>query len=160
MNQRQRLENIIIGTLLDVADHYDDCQSCITAEIFLDDRNRRIYEMVTEMRSEGMVKTDPHSIFQRYGEKVADLIPYMCEVCTEFSFEWQKAKYNERVYLTNFKEGLNIQPTGVEFGDYVNQFLKIVLKDEKTANNRCEQPTSFATRHRDGTGGALYPNAL
>ena len=144
MNQRLKLENIIIGTLLDVADHYEDCQSCITADMFLDDRNRRIYEMVTEMRSEGNGQTDPHSICQRYGEKVADLIPYMCEVCTEFSFEWQKAKYNERVYLANIISGGDIQPTGVEFGDYVNQFLKIVLKDENTAEDRLKAASPAA----------------
>ena len=135
MTQRQRLENIIIGTLLDIADHYDECKSCITADMFLDDRNRRIYEIVTEMRSEGTWQTDPHSIFQRYGEKVLDLLPYMCEVCTEFSFEWKKTRFNEDVYLKNIIYGDNLQPTGVEFIDYVSQFLNIALKDEKTATN-------------------------
>ena len=135
MTQRQRLENIIIGTMLDIADHYDECKSCITADMFLDDRNRRIYEMVTEMRSEGTGQTDPHGIFQRYGENALDLLPYMCEVCTEFSFEWKKTRFNEDVYLKNIIYGENSQPTGVEFTDYVNQFLNIVLKDEKTATN-------------------------
>lgn len=144
MNQRQKLENIIIGTLLDIADHYDECKSCITSDMFLDDRNRRIYEMVTEMRGEGLDHTDPHSICKRYGEKVTDLIPYMCNVCADFSFEWQKVRYNERVFLANIISGGCLQPTGVEFGDYVNQFLKIVLKDEKTAEDRLESANPAA----------------
>lgn len=138
MTQRQRLENIIIGTMLDITDHYQECKSSITVDMFQDDRNRRIYEMITEMRSEGTTQTDPHSILKRYGEQVLELLPYMCEVCTEYSFEWQKVKYNERIFLSNLLTDDNMQPTGVEFDDYVNRFLELVINDEKTTDNRRE----------------------
>lgn len=131
MNKRQRLEKIIIGTLLDITDHYDDVRGYITEEMFSDSTCRRIYGLITQMRYEGVGLTDPNSIFKRYGEGVMDIVPIMCELCTDYSFEYMKVRYNEDRFIENEFLGTNHPVTNVEFIDYVREFINLVMEDEK-----------------------------
>lgn len=120
MDRRQRIENIIIGTLLESkgeTNYYDECR-VLNADMFMDEVNRRVFLLVAEMNKNGKVCTTPCDIFDEYGEKVADIVPRMCELVIDFSFIHLKAEYNERQYLYG-----NVGPTDVNFTDYVNRFM-------------------------------------
>lgn len=120
MDRRQKIENIIIGTLLESKgdyNYFDDCRS-LTPDMFLDEVNKRIFTLIVEMNMQGKVKTTPCDIFEEYGEKVMDIVPRMCELVTDFSFIHLKVEYNERQYLHN-----SIGLTDVSFTDYVNRFM-------------------------------------
>lgn len=133
MNRRQQLENIIVGTLLESnaeKNYFDDCRSTVTSGMFLDETNRRIYVLISEMNNKGMTNTDPCSIFTEYGEAVLDIVSRMCELCTEYSFIHQKFMYNEWQYLKSCINGRYCEPTSVQFEDYVKQFIKSVYEDE------------------------------
>lgn len=131
MTKRQRLEYIIIGTLLDIENHYDDVRGYVTEEMFSDSTCRRIYGLIVQMRDEGETLTDPNGIFQRYGESVMDIIPMMCQLCTDYSFEYMKVRYNEDRFIANEVFSTNLPVTNVEFIDYVKEFINLVLEDEK-----------------------------
>lgn len=131
MKRRQKLEHIIIGTLLDITDHWEDCRNTITEDMFTDATCRRIYGLIRQMKQEGADHTDPYHIYKRFGEEVTDIIPRMCEICNEYSFTYQRCWYNERLFLASFITGEVLPPTDVEFIDYVNQFLKLVYENEK-----------------------------
>lgn len=131
MTRRQELENIIIGTLLDSTEDHNffmDCRSTITADMFLDDTNRRIYEIITEMNSWDQQKTDPVSIWELYGSKVADILPRMCELVNEWSFIYKKFYHQEYVWLNNTFNGCHMKKKDVSFPEYVNHFIKLVLR--------------------------------
>ena len=133
MNRRQQLENIIVGTLLESnaeRNYFDDCRSTVTSGMFLDDTNRRIYGLISEMNNKGMTNTDPCSIFTEYGEAVLDIVSRMCELCTDYSFIHQKFMYNEWQYLKSCINDRYYEPTSVQFEDYVKQFIKSVYEDE------------------------------
>ena len=131
MSTRQRIENIIIGTLLDLCDHYDDCRGYITEDMFRDETNRRIYGLITKMKDEGYKHTDPASIFDRYGEAVLDIVARMCELCNDYSFECRKIRHNERIWLYNDMNGTNYPIANVEFMDYIKSFINIQIENEK-----------------------------
>lgn len=135
MSKRQRLEKIIIGTLLDIRDHYDDVRGYVTEDMFSDSTCRRIYGLIVQMRNEGAEHTDPNSIFKRYGEAVADIIPQMVQLCSEYSFEWMKVRYNEKQFIGSLYFCTACQVTDIEFIDYVKHFINLVIEDEKR-NNR------------------------
>ena len=133
MNRRQQLENIIVGTLLESnaeRNYFDDCRSTVTSGMFLDETNRRIYVLISEMNNKGMTNTDPCSIFTEYGEAVLDIVSRMCELCTEYSFIHQKFMYNEWQYFKSCITDSYYEPTSVQFEDYVKQFIKSVYEDE------------------------------
>lgn len=133
MNRRQQLENIIVGTLLESnaeRNYFDDCRSTVTSGMFLDETNRRIYVLISEMNNKGMTNTDPCSIFTEYGEAVLDIVSRMCELCTEYSFIHKKFVYNEWQYLKSCITDRYYEPTSVQFEDYVKQFIKSVYEDE------------------------------
>ena len=142
MTKRQRLEKIIIGTLLDISNHYEDVRGYITEDMFSDSTCRRIYGMIVQMRNEGFALTDPNSIFQRYGEQVTDILTTMCELCTNYSFEYMKIRFNEEAFLCNHLLGTNYPTTNVEFSVYVKEFINLVLEDEKKRES--ESATDFA----------------
>jgi len=131
MSTRQRVENIIIGTLLDLGDHYDDCRGYVTEDMFRDETNRRIYGLITKMKDEGYKHTDPASIFERFGEAVLDIVARMCELCNEFSFECRKIRYNEKISIYNSLNGTNYPIANVEFIDYIRSFINSQIEDEK-----------------------------
>ena len=134
MSTRQRLENIIIGTLLDNNNHYEDVRGYVTEDMFRDTTCRRIFGLITEMRNDGAGLTDPYSIYQRYGMQVADIIPQMCQLCTDYSFDFMKLRYNEERYLDSLLFCCTYRTTNVEFIDYVTKFVNIVIEDEKRGN--------------------------
>lgn len=131
MTTRQRLERIIIGTLLDNNSHYDDVRGYITEKDFSDDTCRRLFGLIVQMRDDGAEVTDPNSIFKRYGESVTDMMPVMCQICTEYSFEYMKMRYNERQFMDSQLLCCSYSVANVEFIDYVKRFINIVMKDEK-----------------------------
>ena len=141
MNRRDKLENIIIGTLLESnaeRNFYDDCCSVITPDMFNDEVNRRIFVMVSEMNRNGKVNTTPCDIFEEYGNVVVDIMPRMCELVTDYSFIYLKTKYNEEQYILSEYYGIETKYTDVCFGDYVKRFIKAVFENEKerSDNNR------------------------
>lgn len=136
MNRRQFLEHIIIGSLLEPArNYYDDCRCSITAEMFSVALCRRIYTIIEQMRSEGCKDTDPCSIWQHYGDKVADILGDMMEICNDYSFVHLKCQYNLRQDIIEENYGIEVNYTDVEFGMYVNQFIQIVFSDERKSEN-------------------------
>ncbi len=137
MTRREKLENIIIGTLLDGNarhDYYKDCRSCISSSMFQDETNRRIFDLIVDMREKGNVETDPCSILSTYGEAVTDLAIPMAERCAKYSFLWLKTDYNEKRYIASLITGEEYEFTDVEFTDYVNQFISLVNNGEKTTD--------------------------
>lgn len=141
MNTRQHLEKIIIGTLLDITHHYDDVRGYITEDMFSDSTCKRIFGLITQMRAEGAELTDPSSIYQRYGESVVDIIPTMCQLCSDYSFEYMKLRFNEDAFIANELLGTSYPKTNVRFTDYVKNFINLVMEDEKR-------------KHDDTTGAA------
>lgn len=140
MDRREKLENIIIGTLLESnteRNFFDDCH-VLTPDMFRDDVNRRVFVLVSEMNRNGKVNTTPCDVFEEYGEKVMDIVPRMCELVTNYSFIYLKTKYNEERYLMYEFYGIEAKYTDVCFGDYVKRFIKVVFENEKEGsdNNR------------------------
>ena len=136
MDRRQELENIIIGTLLESKDgvnYYDDCRCAITEDMFLDEDNRRIYALIVEMNRNGHEATDPCSIFEVYGAEVLDIMPHMCEMCTEWSMIYKKWYYNETQYLSSEFGDADPKYTDVSFSDFVGWFVKLVYDEKREA---------------------------
>ena len=70
MNRREKLERIIIGTLLESREgrnFYDDCRSLVTADMFGNDVCRKIYGFVQDMNRNGKEDTTPLAILDEYG---------------------------------------------------------------------------------------------
>ena len=133
MRRIEYLEKIIIGTLLESNErqnYFNECRCCITAEMFKDDVCRRIYQMVADMNTSGMVETDPNAIVEHYGAKVLDILPTMLDLVIDYSFVYKKMEYNERVFKTAYMNGIAPHYTDVTFTDYVNHFLRL-YEDEK-----------------------------
>lgn len=131
MTKRQRLEKIIIGTLLDYNTHYDVCRSSVTKDMFSDKVLERIYTIIQQMHNEGAEFTDPYSIYERYGDEVADIVGEMCALCQEYSFEIMKIRHNERLWLAHQIYGVDKMQADVSFEYYVSEFVKEVFEDEK-----------------------------
>lgn len=137
--RRQEIENIIIGTLLEsdsVMNYFDDCRSCLSADMIRDLTNKRIYLLIVEMNRKGITDTRPYSIFVQYGESVADIVPRMCELVADWSFIHKKTQHNEVRYLYGLMNNVKVRYTDVRFVDYVEQFIKISLEDDKESRDR------------------------
>lgn len=162
MERRVELENIIIGTLLESdgqKNWYEDCRCSITADMFTDEVNRRIYSYISEMNAKGITDTRPSSIFDEYGEQVVDIVSRMCELCNEYSFIHKKIQYNELRYLTQIEYGVKVQYTDVKFTDYVYGFInQVFINEEERGDNRRGQ--DIAARHGHGAGGVGYAHAV
>lgn len=131
MTKRQRLEKIIIGTLLDYNSHYEVCRCSVTKDMFSDKVLERIYTLIQQMHNDGFEFTDPYSIYERYGDEVADIVGEMCALCQEYSFEIMKVRHNERLWLAHHIYGTAQVHVDVSFEFYVSEFVKEVFKDEK-----------------------------
>ena len=121
MERKQKLEKIIIGTLLESTwryNYFDDVKCLISADMFSDDVNRRIYGLISEMNAKGKKETTPADIFEEYGSEVLDIVPAMCDLCVDYSFIHLKTRYREMRFLNGCK---TVQD--VTFNDYVNQFV-------------------------------------
>jgi hypothetical protein len=132
MTVRQRVENIIIGTLLESAgadNYYDEC-TMLTPDMFLDDTNRRVFALVSDMNRNGKTATTLYDVYAEYGDAVADIVPRMAELVCDFSFIHLKTEYNEKRYLANINSPVEYRPTEVKFSTYVNKLIQIHFKDE------------------------------
>lgn len=126
MTRREKIENIIIGTLLDSTDEdnfFEDCRSCVTEDMFKDEANRRIYALIADMNAKGKHITSPYDIVEEYGEEVLDLCQAMSDKVTEYSFIHLKTQYNEGQYLREQSYGIEARYTNVQFVDYVRQLI-------------------------------------
>lgn len=129
MTRRQEIENIIIGTILNNycgEDYFSDCKSCITANMFSDERNRMIYNKAIEMRNAGHLNITPFDVV-KYDTAMFELAPYMCELSVYWYFLSKKVDYNERQWLWSLSHDYKPRYTEVTFSDYVNRFIQIVF---------------------------------
>ena len=137
MTRQQQLENIIIGTLLESTEDknfFDDCRCVLTADMFINETNRRIYKIVSDMNRNGKAATDPCSIFEEYGEAVADIAADMVELCTDYSFIHLKTQYNEQQFINAALIGEDYKRSNVQFSDYVRQFITNLYSNERKAS--------------------------
>lgn len=128
MSRREYIEKIIIGTLLESKGYenwYDDCRCSVSADMFMDATNRRIFELVADMNARGKTETTPCDIMHEYGAEVMDIACDMVDLCTEYSFIHLKTKYNEEQYLDSLVFGSEVERTDVQFADYVNKFIAL-----------------------------------
>ena len=145
MTRREKLEKIIIGTLLESnsqKNYFTDCRCCITADMFSVETGRRIYNIISDMNAKGIVETDPNTIFQTYGEVVMDILPDMLDLVTDYSFVHLKMQYNERMFRSSCVTGLDPEYTDVSFTDYINQFLKVYETEKRNESVRAEAPAA------------------
>lgn len=134
MDRREQIERIIIGTLLSSdsqLNFYNYVKCSITSDMFRDNRNRRLFEMITEMNQQGIVDTNPYNIYMKYGEAVTDLLYYMCENAMEWCYFHRKVEYNERQWLIYQSYGIRPKYTNVTFEDYINRFITLVFENEQ-----------------------------
>lgn len=130
MDRRDEIENIIIGTLLNsTADdnYFDNCKSCITPDMFTDDRKSRIFVLVKELNGKGVYDTNPLTLFSTFGQKIYDIIPFAVELSTDWCFFMMKYKYNRKIYYSFSERKLF---TNVSFDNYVSQFIKIAYENK------------------------------
>lgn len=133
MNRRQELENIIIGTLLESNEernYFDDCRM-LTADLFQDEANRRLFTVISDMNKNGQYRTDPCTIFKERFEDVKDIYIQMVDLCTDYSFIHKKMQFNERQFLLSCVDGQEHKKTDIQFSDYVDQLLKTVYYETK-----------------------------
>lgn len=134
MDRRVQIEKIIIGTLLESKGYenwYDDCRCSVSADMFRDATNRRIFELVADMNARGKVETTPCDIMKEYGAAVMDIACDMVDICTEYSFIKLKTDYNEQRYIENLLFGVNHLATNIEFLDYVKKFVELSYKEDE-----------------------------
>lgn len=131
MTTRQRLEHIIIGTLLDTSGqkYHDECM-ILSPDMFSDENDRRIYGYIMEMKDQGK-QSDINTIFAEYGEQVMDILPYMVELVADYPFDIIKLRMNKSVWLFNYENGTNFDYFIDTFADYLNVFFKLVYEHEE-----------------------------
>ena len=136
MTRRLEIENIIIGTLLNSfeTDWFADCGYCITADMFIDERNAKIYSAIRECRKTGVKEITPHSLME-FDKTLTPLAGHMSGLSINHSFAVSKARYNEAVWMERQNGGARYQYTSVQFSDYVAKFLEMVIKERKEQNN-------------------------
>lgn len=135
MTRRQEIENIIIGTLLSTfdTDWFADCCYCITADMFVDERNAKIYSAICEYRKTSDKIITPYHLCS-FDKNILPLAGYMVELAVDYYFLANKVNYNERVWLARQIEGKLYRYTDVKFSDYVGKFLEMVIIERKKLN--------------------------
>ena len=131
MDRRQEIERIIIGTILNSFEdksYLMSCRSCITSEMFKDERHRVIYENAVKMSSLGMKTITPADMIE-YDPELITMAAYLCELATDCHFDMKKYEYNRVIWYT----ATNNRPryTNVTFDDYVTRFIQLVFNDEQ-----------------------------
>ena len=133
MTRREEIECIIIGTLLDsTAEHnyYEECRYCITADMFTDQTNGRIYGLIAKMNADGKVQTDPISILEHFGDSVMDILYRMMDLVTDWSLTYKRFFYNESQWLNEvFGDGRKAKYTDVGLAEYLSSFTKMVFSN-------------------------------
>lgn len=135
MTRQQEIENIVIGTLLNTfdTDWFADCGYCITANMFKDERNAKIYSAICEYRKTGDKAITPYHLCEFH----SDLLPlagYMTELATCCYFLVKKVSYNENVWIARHIDGKRHRYTDIKFSDYVVKFLENVISERKMRN--------------------------
>lgn len=132
MKVRERLEHIIVGTLLDPSGqkYWDNCKCQVTDDMFSNETDRRIFRLIREMHDKGK-DCNVYSIFEEYGESVMDILNDMVTLSTDYAFDIIKVRMNERVYLTNIIREMNIPYFIENFDDYLVRFINIVYGYEE-----------------------------
>lgn len=135
MTRRQEIENIIIGTLLNTfdTDWLADCSYCITANMFTDERNARIYSAICEYRKAGENVITPYHLC-KFNKDMTQFAVYMVELSLDYYFLVKKVCYNERVWITRSISGVRCRYTDIKFSDYVAKFLENVISERKMCN--------------------------
>lgn len=131
---RQELENIIIGTLLESNDdenYFDECRCSVVPEMFSDEHNRRIFIKIAEMNAKGITTTSPSEILATYGDEVIDLVCDMTDRVNNYSFLYRKAVYNEMRRLKSFYDGSIPKYSDCTFTKYVTGFIKLVYEEDR-----------------------------
>lgn len=136
MTRRLEIESIIIGTLLNSfeTDWFADCGYCITADMFIDERNAKIYSAICECRKTGVKDITPHSLMG-FDKTLTPLAGHMSGLAINHSFAVSKARYNEAVWLERQARAERYQYTSVQFSDYVAKFLEMVIKERRARNS-------------------------
>ena len=132
MKRKEKLERIIIGTLLESREgrnFYDDCRSVITAYMFGNDICRRIYGYIQDMNRNGKEDTTPLAILDEYGADAMGILYEMVGLCTDYSFIHLKTRYNEQSYLVSIVTGYERGYTNVGFIEYVKEFIKLAYEE-------------------------------
>ena len=135
MTRRQEIENIIIGTLLNTfdTDWFADCSYCITADMFMDERNARIYSAISKYRKTGDKAITPYHLCG-FDKTLLPLAGYMSDLAGDYYFLVKKVNYNERVWIVRTFGGKRCGYTEVKFSDYVGKFLEMVIDERKKRN--------------------------
>ncbi len=135
MTRRQEIENIIIGTLLNTfdTDWFADCSYCITADMFTDDKNARIYSAICEYRKTCDTSITPYHLC-KFDKNLLPLAGYMAELAVGCYFLVKKVDYNERVWIYRLIDGKRYRYTDVKFTDYIGKFIEMVIEERKTQN--------------------------
>lgn len=132
MKRKEKLERIIIGTLLESREgrnFYDDCRSVITADMFGNDICRKIYGYIQDMNRNGKEDTTPLAILDEYGAEAMGILHEMVGLCTDYSFIHLKTRYNEQSYLVSIVTGYERGYTNVGFIEYVKEFIKLTYEE-------------------------------
>lgn len=135
MTRRQEIENIIIGTLLNTfdTDWFADCSYCITADMFTDNRNAKIYSAICEYRKTCDTSITPYHLC-KFDKNLLPLAGYIIDLATNFYFLVKKVEYNEAVWCCRLIDGKRYRYTEVKFLDYVCKFIEMVIEECKTQN--------------------------
>lgn len=135
MTRRQEIENIIIGTLLNTfdTDWFADCSYCITADMFVDNRNAKIYSAICEYRNTGDKSITPYHLF-KFDKKLISLAEHIVNLASNYYFLVKKVEYNETVWRYRLIDGKRYRYTDVNFMDYVGKFIEMVTKERKMQN--------------------------
>lgn len=132
MSRLQEIENIIIGTLLNSfdIDWLVKCSFCITADMFKDNRNSKVYSAILEFRKTGKTEITPLNLYS-FDESLFPLISHMITLATDCYFLVKKLNYNENVRLARYFLGKQYRYTDVSFTDYVNKFIDGVILERR-----------------------------
>lgn len=135
MTRRQEIENIIIGTLLNTfdTDWFADCRYCITADMFSDEINAKIYSAICEYRKTSNKIITPYHLCS-FDKNLLSLAAYMAGLAVDYYFLVKKVNYNESVWLLREFNGERYRYTDVKFSDYVGKFLEMVIVERKKQN--------------------------
>ena len=125
MDRRQEIESIIIGTLLNSdndTDYIRSCKSCVTADMFKDERHSAIFSAIMRMSNSGIKSINPLDVV-KYDKSMMELAYYMCHLSIDYHFEYKKVVYNENQYLYCERP----KYTTVKFDDYISRLVSFAF---------------------------------
>ena len=116
METRERLERIVVGTLLNERQgdgFYKKNKASLKKDVFSDKRNAFIFGILEKMHADGIETTTPYDVVSYCKEKgikygnPANFAVYMCEICESYAFLSLKSYVKELVqyYVKEKKNG-------------------------------------------------------